>query len=172
MLFGSTQYNPPSRFLEEIPASLVRSIDEGRRAAGRSSMRAERFERNQSEWENKSRYGGGNSWGESWPERKSGGSGSGGYFGGGSRDRDRDPRELEHRERVVNAALDAGRNQLAPTGADAIGLRVGDDVRHNAFGQGVVVGIEGSGEKAVATVRFPGRGEKRLLLSWSPLEKV
>ena len=166
MLFGSTQYNPPSRFLEEIPASLVHSIDEGRRAAGRSSMRTERFERNQSSWDGGSRFGG-----------ATGGSGSGSSdrserSGSVFDDRQRDPREIEHRERVVNAAIDAGRNQLQPTGADSIGLRVGDDVRHNSFGQGVVVGIEGSGEKAVATVRFPGRGEKRLLLSWSPLEKV
>ena len=171
MLFGSTQYNPPSRFLEEIPSTLVQSIDEGRRAAGRSSMRAERFDRNQSSWDGGSRFGSGSGGG-------GGGSGSAGSGDRGERsgsvfgDRQRDPREIEHRERVVNAAIDAGRNQLQPTGADAIGLRVGDDVRHNAFGQGVVVGIEGSGEKAVATVRFPGRGEKRLLLSWSPLEKV
>ena len=36
MLFGSTQYNPPSRFLDEIPANLVTTI-EGRRRPSRSS---------------------------------------------------------------------------------------------------------------------------------------
>ncbi|MDP6659379.1 MAG: 3'-5' exonuclease, partial [Candidatus Poseidoniia archaeon] len=30
MLHGQTQYNPPSRFLEEIPDGLVREVDAGR----------------------------------------------------------------------------------------------------------------------------------------------
>ena len=34
-LFGGTQYNPPSRFLDEIPAELVRDV-EGHRRASRS----------------------------------------------------------------------------------------------------------------------------------------
>ena len=40
-LFGSTQYNPPSRFLEEIPGELVESQGNitGRSAYGRQSLR-------------------------------------------------------------------------------------------------------------------------------------
>ena len=40
-LFGSTQYNPPSRFLEEIPGELVESKGNitGRSAYGRQSLR-------------------------------------------------------------------------------------------------------------------------------------
>jgi hypothetical protein len=59
----------------------------------------------------------------------------------------------------------------APSGADAIGLKAGDDVRHGKFGEGVILAIEGAGDKAEAVVRFPGFGEKRLLLAWAPLEK-
>ena len=59
-----------------------------------------------------------------------------------------------------------------PSGAEAIGLKVGDDVRHNQWGEGVVIDIEGSGDKAEASVHFPSVGEKRLLLSWAPLEKI
>src|SRR5690606_15951943 len=42
MLFGSTQYNPPSRFLDEIPAELVEHQGNvsGRAAYGRQSYRA------------------------------------------------------------------------------------------------------------------------------------
>jgi hypothetical protein len=32
--------------------------------------------------------------------------------------------------------------------------------------------IRGAGDKAEATVRFRGIGEKTLLLAWSPLEKI
>jgi DNA helicase-2/ATP-dependent DNA helicase PcrA len=45
-------------------------------------------------------------------------------------------------------------------------------VRHNTFGEGVILRIEGEGEKAVAVVNFPGAGEKQLLLNWAPLEKL
>ena len=54
-------------------------------------------------------------------------------------------------------------------GAEQLGLRVGDDVRHEKFGEGVIVDIEGSGDKAEAVVRFRDVGEKRLLLVWAPL---
>ena len=59
-----------------------------------------------------------------------------------------------------------------PSGADELGLRVGDDVRHATFGDGVVIDIVGRGDKAEARVNFAGVGEKTLLLSWAPLEKV
>jgi len=36
----------------------------------------------------------------------------------------------------------------------------------------VIILIEGQGEKAEAVVRFPSVGEKRVLLSWTPLEKI
>ena len=57
-----------------------------------------------------------------------------------------------------------------PERADAIGLKVGDDVHHAKFGEGVITAIEGSGDKAEAVVHFAGIGEKRLLLAWAPLE--
>ena len=53
-----------------------------------------------------------------------------------------------------------------------MGLRTGDDVRHAKFGDGVIIMIEGDGDKAEAVVRFPDVGEKRLLLAWSPLQRL
>ena len=50
--------------------------------------------------------------------------------------------------------------------------KVGDDVRHGKWGEGVILDIEGAGDKTEAIVRFPEVGEKRLLLAWAPLEKV
>ena len=45
-------------------------------------------------------------------------------------------------------------------------------MRHGKFGEGVILDLSGAGEKAEARVRFREAGEKTLLLSWAPLEKL
>lgn len=50
-------------------------------------------------------------------------------------------------------------------------LSVGDRVKHQTLGQGTVVGVEGSGERTVAKIRFAA-GEKRLLVRMAPMEKI
>ena len=135
MLHGTTQYNPPSRFLDEIPEGLVQDA-EGSRARRRSSS----F--------------GSSSYGSS----------------GGFSSKDRESRRQEHRESMVETALK--RTGPTPSGAEELGLKIGDDVMHAKFGEGVIIDITGSGDKAEARVRFPDVGEKQLLLSWAPLEKL
>ena len=141
---GSTQYNPPSRFLREIPEELV---DEQASTARRG------------------RGDGGSSWGgRVWAGGGAGGrvtpvdDTDGRVFGRG-----------DHRERVVEAALRTG--PVRTTGAEDLGLRIGDDVVHSKWGDGVVIDLSGQGDKAEVTVRFPTVGEKRLLLAWSPLTR-
>ena len=76
----------------------------------------------------------------------------------------------------MEAALAAGQRPAPsgpkPSGAETLSLRLGDDVRHGRYGEGVIVDIRGEGERAEARVRFPGIGEKTFLLAWTPLEKV
>jgi len=132
MMHGTTQYNPPSRFLDEIPSELIDEV-------GGSRMLRSRRERS------------------------------------GRADRQRigtDPGRIgASRDRIVDQAL-AAPAAPSPSGADTMGLRVGDDVRHSQWGEGVIIDIEGSGDKAEASVHFQTVGEKRLLLSWAPLEKI
>jgi DNA helicase-2/ATP-dependent DNA helicase PcrA len=125
MLFGTTDYRPPSRFLDEIPGDLLMMIgEEEQRGRARGLGR--------------------------------------------------------HRDNVVAAAMRRTPNDVASApalatgarGAEHLGLRVGDDVRHDKFGEGVIVDIEGAGDKAEAVVRFAEVGEKRLLLAWAPLLRV
>ncbi len=156
-LYGGTQYNPPSRFLDEIPANLVQSVEGNRRASRRSS--------------------GGGGYGRTPGDRGSGGSGDGAGWGRRRRSEDDDwsgsvigGGGRSHRDEVIDAALRP--TAPAPSGADELGLRVGDDVRHGKFGEGVITAIEGAGDKAEAVVHFAGIGEKRLLLAWAPLEKI
>ncbi|MET0144323.1 MAG: DNA helicase PcrA [Ilumatobacteraceae bacterium] len=146
-LFGSTQYNPPSRFLEEIPPELVDSQGNitGRSAYGRQSLRPR------------------SEWGQPPPYRRRRGDGGG---------QDDERRSEAHRERVVDAALAAGRRSApVPSDAHDLGLRIGDDVEHPAFGEGVIIDLRGHGESAEATINFPGVGTKHLALAWAPLRK-
>jgi DNA helicase-2/ATP-dependent DNA helicase PcrA len=135
-LYGGTQYNPPSRFLDEIPERLVQAIEQRRASRGGKT------------------YGSGG-----------GGFGGGGYGSSGSG-------VSANRERIVERAMQSKGTGPAKHGAEAIGLKVGDDVSHATFGEGVILLIEGQGDKAEVVIRFPGVGEKRLLLSWAPLKKL
>ena len=138
MLFGSTDYHPPSRFLEEIPESLVEVVGapRGRRGAGghRDAVVSAAIRRS------RELVGGGDA---------SVGSGA-----------------------IGSGAFNPPAAQTGARGAEQLGLRVGDDVRHEKFGEGVIIDIKGSGDKAEALVRFPDAGEKLLLLQWAPLTRV
>jgi DNA helicase-2/ATP-dependent DNA helicase PcrA len=134
-IFGSTQYNPPSRFLDEIPAELITEVGGQKRGQGGSGWRT-----------------------------------------GFGRDRrgsdDTDGRVFGGRQRMYDVATRPAAEPPPTTGAESMGLRTGDDVRHGKWGEGVILEISGSGDRAEALVRFPSVGEKRLLLSWAPLEKI
>jgi DNA helicase-2/ATP-dependent DNA helicase PcrA len=80
---------------------------------------------------------------------------------------------------VAGTVFGAGRGSPAgrprpptSTGAERLELRAGDDVVHDHWGKGVVVAAEGEGSKAEATVRFASVGEKRLLLTVTPLRRA
>jgi DNA helicase-2/ATP-dependent DNA helicase PcrA len=113
MLFGATDYNPPSRFLGEIPEEVLHA-HESSHAGGRARS---------------------------------------------------------HREAVAEAAMSGAYAPTGAHGAERLGLRVGDDVNHATFGEGVVIELFGDGDRAEAVVHFRDAGEKRLLLAWAPLEK-
>jgi DNA helicase-2/ATP-dependent DNA helicase PcrA len=147
MIFGQTQYNPPSRFLGEIPDGLM---EEAHGSRGNS-----RRLRNTSVFgSGASSYGADRSYRNALEDGD--GTGTGSAFAG--------------RNRIVDTALRPAGPQ--PSGADALGLRIGDDVTHAKWGEGVVLDLRGSGDKTEVVVRFPSVGEKTLLLAWAPLAKV
>lgn len=146
-IFGSTQYNPPSRFLDEIPAQLIDDRSPNGRSYGRSSMRS---------------MGSGDG----------GGSGSSGSTGGAMGRANRaETRRAERRdrarERVVERAIAAGNEPPADSGPS---VKPGQDVRHPKFGDGVVLDVAGSGENTEVTINFSDVGQKTLLLGWANLE--
>ena len=150
MLHGQTQYNPPSRFLDEIPPDLMVEAEGSRRAGARAGGGGGGDRRSQTE------SSGGSDWFDPVPPRHGGPGGSGAepdglVFGSGS-----------------GPPRDPGPSS---TMAHELGLKVGDDVVHRAWGDGLVLSVSGEGDRAEAVVRFAGRGDKRLLLAWAPLER-
>ncbi|MEX2626600.1 MAG: 3'-5' exonuclease, partial [Ilumatobacteraceae bacterium] len=162
MLFGSTQYNPPSRFFDEIPAELVEQTGN---VSGRSSYGRQSYRR---------RDGAGSATAGDPPAyRRRRGSDDGDGDGDPIDADERRRADEAHRDRVVDAALAAGRRGgPEPANSQELGLRIGDDVEHPAFGEGVIIDISGTGEKAEATINFAGVGAKHLSLAWAPLKKL
>ncbi|MHB2028308.1 MAG: ATP-dependent helicase [Acidimicrobiales bacterium] len=58
------------------------------------------------------------------------------------------------------------------TGAELLGLAVGDRVVHDRFGPGVVVRVEGEASHARASVTFDEHGTKQLVLAMTPLHRA
>jgi DNA helicase-2/ATP-dependent DNA helicase PcrA len=140
MLYGQSQYNPPSRFLSEVPAELFER--RGNVDSGLDSERAESSRASSSSRESTPP-----------PYRR---------------------REMEEPEgRTFGSRPAAAERTPAPRSSGLLPeLRVGDDVEHATFGEGVVLEITGSGEKTEVTVRFKDRGTKHLALAWAPLKKL
>ncbi len=147
MLHGQTQYNPPSRFLEEIPDGLVKEVDAGRAAGSHSTATG---------------------WGTG--SRRTGGSEDRSWFGPTrTPDDDADKDGDEPGGMIFGKGTGTRSTGSSSTGAHDLGLQAGDEVVHSAWGDGVVVSVSGAGDRAEAVVRFPKKGEKRLLLAWAPL---
>ncbi|MFI6939345.1 DNA helicase PcrA [Streptomyces sp. NPDC050418] len=126
--WGQPSYNPPSRFLEEIPAQHL-------------------------EWKRTGPKMGA-------PAAKSGPAAS--------------------VAASLSSSMAARASRGGPSGfatgragdKPVVSLAVGDRVTHDQFGLGTVVGVEGSGDKARATIDFGDTKPKVLLLRYAPVEKL
>ena len=134
MLNGATQYNPPSRFVEEIvnqiPRELIVDVDA-----------------------------------EDGP-RRSRSNGRSRVDGTHKRTFRRDSASR------IDLSRFADRGPIKPSLGPRLSLKVGDGVRHKKWGEGVVVDMGGSREDPEATVNFAEVGQKVLLVSLAPLEKL
>lgn len=58
------------------------------------------------------------------------------------------------------------------TGAEKLGLGVGDRVVHDRYGEGVVTKVDGEGSHTRASVNFDEHGTKQLVLAMTPLRRA
>jgi DNA helicase-2/ATP-dependent DNA helicase PcrA len=138
-IFGAQAYGLPSRFLAEVPAELTDGVPEPEIVV--SAAR-----------------GGGTSGGSfGGAPRFTRRGGAGGQVGGnGQAGGD------------WAAAARAGAERVSP-GGGAGSFRLGEDILHAAFGEGVVTGVEPGG---VIVVRFAGDGsERKLMAEFAPVSR-
>lgn len=191
--YGKMEFDNPSRFIDEIDASLIEAQDEmgGSYFGGGSS-----YDRSASYGE-RSSYGGGYGKRMPWDQKRR------------ISDRDEDVPEWKRvtsqfrpdpkpasdtsssssssRESLSSGnfksvrALDAARrilgnnrnssvssaSSVSSSGSSFGGLKEGCKIEHQRFGVGIVRKIEGQGENAKATVEFQNSGIKQLLLKYA-----
>jgi DNA helicase-2/ATP-dependent DNA helicase PcrA len=141
--WGAPQWNPPSRFLDEIPPELVTWTGETSRRSYATSREDEdgvpvRYDDH----------------GYRAPAR--------GSRGGRSA-----------QEQMASSRLSGGRGMRGGVGNRAIPeLAVGDRVTHDQWGLGTVVDTRGAGDGAQAKVDFGTDGAKWLMLRYAPLQKL
>ena len=196
--WGASNVMVASRFLDDIPPELMRWE---REASSMDSLRAGYggfsagygdggYQRGRGDGGGGGSYRGGRGDGGGYQ----GGSGSsygGGYSGGGRRvDEDddfsapigsgrRSSGKLGRVESAKDRAKDrakARRSQKlgvkAEPEAEESGIKLGDKVRHDAYGVGTVIALEGSGKSTVAKVEFSDGVVKRLMLRYAPVVKL
>ena len=95
---------------------------------------------------------------------RNGSSSHGGGFRGGSGSR-------SGPVRTTKPARGASFGSAVPRG-DVPNLQPGDRVTHDSYGLGTVVALEGAGASTVARIDFGSAGTKRLLLRYTPVEKL
>mgnify|MGYP001642750645 CR=1 FL=1 len=194
--WGASNVMVASRFLDDIPPELMRWE---REASSMDSLRAGYggFSGGYRE----GGYGGGGSYrggrGDGGGYQGGTGSSYGGGYGGGSgygggrrvdEDDDfsapigsgrRSSGKLGRVESAKDRAKDrakARRSQKlgvkAEPEAEESGIKLGDKVRHDAYGVGTVIALEGSGKSTVAKVEFSDGVVKRLMLRYAPVVKL
>ncbi len=195
--WGASNVMVASRFLDDIPPELMRwereasSMDSLRAGYGGFSSGGYGDGGYGGGGYGRGSYSGGSSYGGYREGGYQGGSGrsyggSSGYGGGRRVDEDDDfsapigtGRSTSGKLGRVESAKDrakARRSQKlgvkAEPEVEESGIKLGDKVRHDAYGVGTVIALEGSGKSTVAKVEFSDGVVKRLMLRYAPVVKL
>ena len=146
MLFGRTERSRPSRFLAEIPDDLI----ELRREQVSYSGFGGEFDGGR-QYGGRAAYGGRTAYGSDEYEQPRTGYAS--------------DRDYSQRSAFV-------KKPTAPAAGSASSIRVGDRVRHKAFGDGLVVSAMSMGNDVMLEIAFERVGTKRIMSNYAKLEKI
>ncbi|MFE3763097.1 DNA helicase PcrA [Streptomyces sp. NPDC059104] len=140
--WGTPSYNPPSRFLEEIPAEYLQWKRTGASQKPAGPVRGSGY----------------------------GSSGSSSSSSGGRSSFGTSPEAFLSSSRTKSGPSGFATRRAADK--PVIALAVGDRVTHDQFGLGTVMEVRGAGADAQATIDFGDAKPKRLLLRYAPVQKL
>jgi len=169
MLWGGASYNPASRFLDDVPDSLIEERRGGRlggHAGGGIGWSAD----SDGGWGRARRGATGTGYGSGYAGGLGGAGAAGGAGGAGS----------SRASGGAGGSRGAGRSRGAGGAGgdlDAVEIagsefRIGDRVIHPKFGPGLVTELSGESDRAEATIEFDEEGTKHLVLAYAPLVRL
>lgn len=166
MLFGQTKHNRPSRFLEEIDASLV-EVEQSPAAAQTKAMR-QRYMQQQNAYL-QPEYGAASmrSTVQAGYSARYGGASHGSGAGGASR-------SARQRASVGGgfSTVQAGSAASVPRTAGSGAYRPGDLVEHKVFGRGEVLKVTPVAGDTIVEIRFDTAGVKKTMANYAPLKHI
>ncbi len=138
-VFGARTYGIPSRFLAEIPTKLIDHGEPAVRELGGLRQRSTSWRSEHAPWDG----------GDGGVRRRAGGAGAGDGVGAGG--------------------AGSGHGMRSGTQPAPVAFRLGEDVSHPSFGEGVVTGLEPGG---IVVIRFAkDRSERKLVADLAPITK-
>ena len=164
MLYGQTNRNQPSPFLDELPADVSEEGNadspysaENNRSFGFGSGRSYGSD-----------YGTGySSFGRSASDYSGWSSGTSGTYRKRSADRD-----AAHTSTAQKNAQKARAAKAAAASASGDSYSIGDTVKHKAFGTGVVLSAKPMGNDTLLEIAFEKAGTKKVMANFAKLTKV
>jgi DNA helicase-2/ATP-dependent DNA helicase PcrA len=153
MLYGQTNRNPASRFLQDIPRELTEEVDRTHSYGGFGGYGGSRYESGRSSYSGgySSSYGGQSS------------------FGGYSYTAAPGARPAEPRS--VGTRVTVGATpQAAASGAAR--FAVGDTVTHQSFGTGQILSMTPMAGDTLLVIQFDKAGQKKLMANYANLKKI
>ena len=166
MLFGQTKHNRPSRFLEEIDASLV-EVEQSPAAAQMKAMR-QRYMQQQNAYL-QPEYGAASmrSTVQAGYSARYGGASHSSGAGGASR-------PARQRASVGGgfSTVQAGSAASVPRTEGSGAYRPGDLVEHKVFGRGEVLKVTPVAGDTIVEIRFDTAGVKKTMANYAPLKHI
>lgn len=149
-LYGRSNANPPSRFLQEIPKECLEELVPRRNAYGFASA---------------SSYGAQQRQGVMTFRPSPAQFAKGTHFSGQPKSALEAMRELSAKKHVMKEP-----GIIRPD--TSVAWHVGDKAKHGKWGVGTVVSVKGEGEEVELKIAFPNQGVKGLMQKYAPIEKV
>ena len=155
MIFGKTNRNPPSRFLEEIEPELLDSEISQSSGWGASSYRQSASQG--------SSWGSSTTWGTATSKERSGASSWGSAAGSAGKSLPR-----------ANAwkPASAGLQKPPSNPTTKAQFAVGDKIEHRVWGKGVVQKATPMANDMLLEVQFDGAGLRKIMANYTPITKI